>query len=59
MRKEKKEENIKSIILNNNSKKLKEIKSDKKIRNFHDKKFLEFHQLIVQKSLKELKDTKK
>ena len=44
------------ITLKENPKKLKKTKSDKK-KNLNNK-FLEFHQLIIQKSLKELNDSK-
>ena len=44
------------ITLKGNQKKLKKTKSDKK-KNLNNK-FLEFHQLIIQKSLKELNDSK-
>ena len=57
--KEKNNEKGKSLNLKSNQKKLTEIKTDKKIRNYKDKNFMEFHQLIIQKSLKELNDTKK
>ena len=57
--KEKNKEKGKSLNLKHNQKKLTEIKTDKKIRSYKDKNFIEFHQLIIQKSLKELNDTKK
>ena len=57
--KEKNTEKGKSLNLKHNQKKLTEIKTDKKIRSYKDKNFMEFHQLIIQKSLKELNDTKK
>jgi hypothetical protein len=57
--KEKNKEKGKSLNLKSNQNKLTEIKTDKKIRNYKDKNFMEFHQLIIQKSLKELNDTKK
>ena len=47
----------KSITLKEIPKKLKKTKSDKK-KNLNKNKFLEFHQLIIQKSLKELNDSK-
>ena len=47
----------KSLTLKENPKKLKKTKSGKK-KNLNKNKFLEFHQLIIQKSLKELNDSK-
>ena len=46
----------KSLTLKENPKKLTKTKSDKK-KNLNKNKFLEFHQLIIQKSLKELNDS--
>ena len=53
-----KSQNInKSLTLKEIPKKLKTTKSDKK-KNLNKNKFLEFHQLIIQKSLTELNDSK-
>ena len=53
-----KSQNInKSLTLKEIPKKLKKIKSDKK-KNLNKNKFLEFHQLIIEKSLTELNDSK-
>ena len=46
----------KSLTLKENPKKLTKTKSDKK-KNLNKNKFLEFHQLIIKKSLKELNDS--
>ena len=34
------------------------MKSEKKVKNSNNKKFLQFHQLIIQKSLKEINGAK-
>ena len=53
--KEKNEKEIKkSLTLNKFPKRLNEKKSEKKVKNSNNKKFLQFHQLIIQKSLKEI-----
>ena len=55
---EKEKEIKKSLTLNKIPKRLKEMKSEKKIKNSNNKKFLQFHQLIIQKSLKEINGAK-
>ena len=57
-----KKSNEKNILIkknvNNKKLKLKEIKNDTDIKTSNNKKFLEFHSLIIQKSLKELNNSK-
>ena len=48
--KEKIKKNERLLNIKQSPKKIKEIKSDKKVRNINNKQFLEFHQLIIQKS---------
>ena len=55
---EKEKEIKKSLTLNKIPKRLKEMKSEKKVKNSNNKKFLQFHQLIIQKSLKEINGAK-